>query len=97
MDQQVVEPVTIDTKDEDIDPAQTLNINLKVEQKDRFAMLESNMIEDNFCNACGMEVEDTPQQEDHPEEVPADFLADGPEFELDDDEDDLLLDDELME
>jgi hypothetical protein len=43
------------------------------------------------------EGEDTPQQVEHAQEVPEDFLEDGPEFEFDDDEDDLLLDDELME
>lgn len=68
MNQHLLEPVTAvspDTKDEDIESAQALNIDLKVEQKDRFAMLKSNMIENNFCNACGMEIEDTAQEELH--------------------------------
>jgi molecular chaperone DnaK len=43
------------------------------------------------------ESEDPSQQVEHAEEVPEDFLTDGPEFEFDDEQDDLLLDQELIE
>lgn len=43
--------------DNDEDSLQDLNIDLEVEQKDKFMALEDNMIENNFCHACGMKID----------------------------------------
>ena len=60
IDEQSVEEDVTDTSHE----SQGLNIDLQIEQKDKFMLLKDNLIENNFCHACGIKIEDVQDKEE---------------------------------